>query len=214
MSRVKIKDASTKCNVSFSPTSGIIEGSTKGGLSAEPYFCDEGFGDQPKSTGSQSPTICDGYLHQIEVHGASPDFSGGMGGGGSGGLSAGGGGLGGSGSSSSGRSFGGSGGIAYQDLKSGWEKISSLEESLDKLDSTQSGGEDAMVLPGDIILRNKQEVVAILEGFLGANCDIPVRAFTSPHFLFNEVMVILGCTLPDLDKFTKLKCLSVSRQLT
>ena len=49
----------------------------------------------------------------------------------------------------------------------------------------------------------------MLEGFLGANCDIPAGAFTSPHFLFNEVMVTLGCTLSNLDEFTKLKLLNV-----
>ena len=49
----------------------------------------------------------------------------------------------------------------------------------------------------------------MLEGFLGANCDIPVGAFTSPHFLFNEVMVTIGCTLLNLDEFTKLKRLNV-----
>ena len=49
----------------------------------------------------------------------------------------------------------------------------------------------------------------MLDGFLGANCDIPAGAFKSPHFLFNEVRVTLGCTLPNLDEFTKLKRLDV-----
>ena len=88
-------------------------------------------------------------------------------------------------------------GGASQNLK-GWEKMSNLEERLDKLESRQSGGEDAVVLPGDIVLWSKQDVIAMLEGFLDANCDIPAGAFTSPHFLFNEVMVTLGRTLPNL----------------
>ena len=94
-------------------------------------------------------------------------------------------------------------------MKAGWDKISNLEEHLDKLESTQSSREDAVVLPGNIVLLSKQDVVGMLESFLGANCDIPTGAFTSPHFLFNEIMVTLGCTLPNLDEFTKLKQLNI-----
>ena len=96
-----------------------------------------------------------------------------------------------------------------QDLKAGWEKIHDMEEYFDKLESTQSRGED-VVLPGDIMLSRKQDMVGMQEGFLSANCDIPAGAsFKSPHFLFNKVMVTLGCALPNLNEFTKLKRLDV-----
>ena len=206
----KMKEASTKCHVSFSPTSGVTKVSTDGGLSAEPFFSDEGFGKQTgTSTSAQGPTIWDGYVQRRGVQGQGQGNSGGLSGGGDGGSSFGDSSSGRSGVSSKSNSTRNFGGDPSQNLEAGWDKMANLEECLDKLESSQSGGEDAVVLPGDIILRSKQDIIAMLEGFLGANCDIPVGAFTSPHFLFNELMVTLGCTLPNLDEFTKLKRLNV-----
>ena len=97
-----------------------------------------------------------------------------------------------------------------QDIHAGLEKVSQLEERVDRLESSQTGNaDDAVVLDGNIVLRSKQDVLAMLEGFLGVNCDIPAGAFTSPHFLFNEMMTTLGCSLPNLDEIVKLKRLGV-----
>ena len=161
-----------------------------------------------RPSGSQGPTIQDSFVQRQGAQETSSNFSGGFGGTGGGGSSDGGGPEG-SGASSHGGSGGDFNRCGSQDLKAGWDKISNLEEWLDKLESTQSGGEDAVVLPSHIVLQSKQDVVGMLEGFLGANCDIPVEAFISPHFLFNEIMVTLGCNLPNLDEFTKLKQLNV-----
>ena len=59
------------------------------------------------------------------------------------------------------------------------------------------------------MLRCRQDVLAFLEQYLRTNCDIPAEAFSSPHFLLNEMMTTLGCSLPNLDKFAKLKQLEV-----
>ena len=47
------------------------------------------------------------------------------------------------------------------------------------------------------------------EKFLGANCNIPAGAFTSSHFLLNEMMMTLGCALSNLDEIVQLKRLGI-----
>ena len=86
------------------------------------------------------------------VHGQGPGDSGGFSGGGDGGSSFRNGSSGRSGVSSKSNSTRNFGGDASQNLKAGWDKMANLEECLNKLESNQSGGEDAVVLPGDIIL--------------------------------------------------------------
>lgn len=65
------------------------------------------------------------------------------------------------------------------------------------------------MLEGNIILCSKQDVLLMLEEYLKVNIDIPAGAFTSPHFLLNEMMTMLGCMLPNMDEIVKLKCLGV-----
>ena len=77
------------------------------------------------------------------------------------------------------------------------------------MESSQKGSDDAVVLDGNTVLRCRQDVLAFLEEHLGTNCDIPAGAFSSPHFLLNEMMATHGCSLPNLDEFAKLKRLEV-----
>ena len=94
---------------------------------------------------------------------------------------------------------GGQGSSSFPGLQEGWDKINCLEEQVDKLESSQKGSDDAVVLDGNIVLRCRQDVLAFLKQHLGTNCDIPAGAFSTP----------LGCLLPNLDKFAKLKRLEV-----
>ena len=189
-------------NVSFSPTSGITDPmSSDGGLSADAFFDHGGFNtSEPMDVGTNSPTIQDGFLRRRSE---------GLGGGGSGG-----GGPSSGGSSHTGSAPSGSNtiqsGSTQSSSRAGDERMNRLEERVDLLESTQSGvTDDSVVLDGNIILRSKQDVMAMLERFLGVNCEIPAGAFTSPHFLLNEMMTTLGCSLPNLDEIVKLKRLGV-----
>ena len=199
-------------NVAFSPASGLTEpnSSLEGGLTAEPFFNQEGFPGADKTTGYHEPTIKDGFIRRQP---AVASGSGSSGGGSSGGGSSGGGSSGsGSNSGASGNGStvtGGQGSLVAPGLREGWEKINRLEERVDRLESSQKGSDDAVVLDGNVVLRCKQDVLAFLEEHLGTNCDIPAGAFSSPHFLLNEMMTTLGCALPNLDEFTKLKRLEV-----
>ena len=204
--RLKPKLGKT-CNVTFSPESGVTTSTVSdGSLSAESIFNQEGF--LPSGTeASGSPTIQGGFHRCLGV----VNTTGGSGG--SGGEN------GSDGDSLSGARSGGASGSSEnsahgarhaQEIQVSMEKVSQLEECVDRLESSQSGNaNDAIVLEGNIILCSKQDVLAMLEEFLGVNCDIPAGAFTSPHFLFNEMMTMLGCALPNLDEIVKLKCLGV-----
>ena len=93
------------------------------------------------------------------------------------------------------------------DIAAGKDMMSQLSQRIDRLESSPDG-EDTVVLNGTV-LRTKQDVVGLLESHLGANCNVPAGAFASPHFLLNEVMLTLGCSMPTLDELTKLKRLDV-----
>ena len=197
-----LKKRSSARNVSFSPVSGVTEpnSSLEGGLTAEPFFNQEGFPGASQAKADNEPTIKDGFIRR------QPGVT--VGSGSSGGGSSG-------GSNNSGSSGGGSSGtgdqrsVSVPGLREGWDKVNRLEERVDRLESSQKGSDDAVVLDGNIVLRCKQDVLAFLEEHLGANCEISAGAFSSPHFLLNEMMTTLGCALPNLDEFAKLKRLAV-----
>ena len=85
--------------------------------------------------------------------------------------------------------------------------MSQLAKRIYRLESSRDG-EDTIILNGTV-LWTKQDVVGLLESHLGVNCNVPAGAFASPHFLLNEVMLMLGCSMPILDELTKLKRLNV-----
>ena len=93
------------------------------------------------------------------------------------------------------------------DIAAGREMIEQLSKRIDRLESSPDG-DDTMILNGTVS-RTKQDVVGLLESHLGVNCNVPAGAFASPHFLLNEVMLTLGCSMPTLDELTKLKRLDV-----
>ena len=87
------------------------------------------------------------------------------------------------------------------------EIMDQLGKQIDRLESSPDG-EDTVILNGTV-LRTKQDVIRLLESHLGVNCNVFAGAFASPHFLLNEVMLTLGCSMPSLDELTKLKWLDV-----
>ena len=93
------------------------------------------------------------------------------------------------------------------DISAGKDLMNQLAQRIDRLESSPDG-EDTVILNGTV-LRSKQDVVGLLETHLGVNCSVPAGAFASPHFLLNEVMLTLGCSMPTLDELTKLKRLDV-----
>ena len=208
-SLIRLKPETGKMrNVTFSPESGVTTSTASdGGLSAESSFNQEGL--LPRGTDSgRSPTIQRGFLHRRSEGTNTMVGSGSNGGdsGGDGDLSSGGR----SGSTRGGSEKSSDGSRHLQDLRVGMEKILQLEEHVDRLESSQSGNaDDVVVLDGNIVLRSKQDVLEMLEEFLGVNCDIPAGAFASPHFSFNKMMTTLGCSLPNLDEIVKLKRLGV-----
>ena len=207
----------------YQPTSDGWDGNSKGGISSlggTSGMSQGGAGGLGRNAGAGQGVGSSG----------SSGGSGGLGGGGNGGGSPGGSSGGGfgsntssgstqgtSGASGSGWSVGGVG-VSHGDLDrlrdsvaadiaSGRDMMDQLSKRIDRLESSPDG-EDTVILNGTV-LRTKQDVVGFLESHLGVNCNVPAGAFASPHFLLNEVMLTLGCSMPTLDELTKLKRLNV-----
>ena len=217
---LELQKKNSSRNVSFLPGSGITEPSSsmEGGLTAEPFFNQDGFPGADSTRTGKEPTIKGGFIRRQQGTAVRA--------GGSGGGSTGGNGISDSWGSSSGSTGGGGAGIldssgqsamggsaqgssSGRSLRDGWDKIVRLEDQVDRLESSQKGSDDAVVLDGNTVLRCRQDVLAFLEEHLGTNCDIPAGAFSSPHFLLNEMMATLRCSLLNLDEFAKLKRLEV-----
>lgn len=97
------------------------------------------------------------------------------------------------------------------DIRSGRKMMDKLEERIDRLESLHNGdSDDTIVVDGNHTLCSRQDVLALFESNLGVNCDISAGVFASPHFFLNEVMLTLGCSLPSLNEFMKLKRLDVN----
>ena len=210
----------TNCQ-GYQPNTDLWDGNSKGGVSSL-----GGNSGMSLGTGGFSRNVGDG---PGGGNAGSSGGGGGFGGGGSGGGSSGGssGGFGGGSSGGSTQRTGSSSGSGWNggvndvdrgafesfrdsvvaDITSGKDMMSQLSNRIDRLESSPDG-EDTVIISGTV-LRTKQDVVGFLESHLGVNCNVPAGAFASPHFLLNEVMLTLGCSMPTLDELTKLKRLDV-----
>ena len=86
------------------------------------------------------------------------------------------------------------------------DKRVTVLEKRDKFDSSQ------IVVVRDHVLRNRDDVGALLEQYMGSPCDrIPAGAFVSPHNLLNQIVSRLSGSSPELKDYKTLADLKLGK---